>query len=267
MAVTMAELAGDLQAESAELIAMLDPLDVAAWDRATPAEGWMIRDQVSHLAWNDDATLRAITDPEGFIEQRPTDLEAIQQMVDRVITDHRHLAPAELLDWFEGSREALLAALIDRDPSDRLPWFGPHMSVASKITARLMETWAHTQDVADALHIERDPSPRIRHVIFLGLRAIPNTFRIHGRPVPETSLRVELDAPDGSRWTFGPPEADDLVTGPALDLALVVTQRRHRADTALIATGAFADDWLDVAQAYAGPPGPGREPLADRDPR
>lgn len=267
MAVTMTEIADDLRAESAELIAMLAPLDAADWDRATPAKGWMIRDQVSHLAWNDDATLRAITDPEGFVAQRPTNLEAIQQMVDRVITDHRHLAPAELLDWFKGSRDALLATIVDRDPSDRLPWFGPDMSLASKITARLMETWAHTQDVADALGIERDPSPRIRHVIFLGLRAIPNTFRIRGRPVPENPLRVELDAPDGSRWAFGPPDAEDLVTGPALDLALVVTQRRHRADTALTATGAFADEWLDVAQAYAGPPGPGREPLAGRGPR
>jgi hypothetical protein len=48
------------------------------------------------------------------------------------------------------------------------------------------------------------------------------------------------------------------VTGPALDLCLLATQRRNRADLALVATGPDADAWLDIAQAFAGLPGPGR---------
>ena len=52
------------------------------------------------------------------------------------------------------------------------------------------------------------------------------------------------------------------MTGPALDFCLLVTQRRHRADLALVATGPVADDWLDIAQAFAGPPGGGREPAS-----
>jgi hypothetical protein len=39
-----------------------------------------------------------------------------------------------------------------------------------------------------------------------------------------------------------------------------VTQRRHRDDLDLVAVGPDADRWLDVAQAFAGPPGEGREP-------
>ncbi len=50
------------------------------------------------------------------------------------------------------------------------------------------------------------------------------------------------------------------MTGPALDFCLLVTQRRHRDDTEMRAEGDVADRWLDVAQAFAGPPGPGRRP-------
>jgi uncharacterized protein (TIGR03084 family) len=74
-------------------------------------------------------------------------------------------------------------------------------------------------------------------------------------------VRVELNAPDGELWTWGPEEAADRVAGLALDFCLLVTQRRHRADTALEATGAVAQEWLGIAQAFAGPPGGGREPL------
>jgi hypothetical protein len=65
-------------------------------------------------------------------------------------------------------------------------------------------------------------------------------------------------APSGELWTWGPEEAANRVTGPALDFCLLVTQRRHRDDTALTATGAIADQWLSIAESFGGPPGPGQ---------
>ena len=127
-------------------------------------------------------------------------------------------------------------------------------------TARMMETWAHGLDVADALGVTREPTARLRHVAHLAVRALPYAFAVHGRPVPEVPVRVELTGPDGQAWTWGPAEAADRVTGPALDFCLRMTQRRHRDDLALVATGEVADAWLDVGQAFAGPPGTGREP-------
>lgn len=129
------------------------------------------------------------------------------------------------------------------------------MSPASMATARLMETWAHGEDVAEALGVRRAPAARLRHVAHLGFRTLGHGFAAHGRPVPAEPVRVELVAPDGETWAFGPADAPDRVTGPALDFCLLVTQRRHRADLALVATGPIADEWLDVAQAFAGPPG------------
>jgi uncharacterized protein (TIGR03084 family) len=132
------------------------------------------------------------------------------------------------------------------------------MSASSMATARLMETWAHGLDVADALGVPLRPTERLRHIAWLAVRSRDFAFRVHGRPVPQDPFRVELTAPDGSTWTFGSPEAEQSVTGPALDLCLLATQRRHRGDLALTAVGPEADAWLDVAQAFAGPPGSGR---------
>jgi uncharacterized protein (TIGR03084 family) len=144
------------------------------------------------------------------------------------------------------------------DGAKRVPWYGPPMSVTSSLTARLMETWAHGQDVADALGVELEPTSRLRHVAHIGVRTMGFSST---RTASLGAVRVELTAPDSDDvWTWGDAEAANRVTGPALDFCLVVTQRRHRDDTALETTGAVADEWLSIAQAYAGEPGPGRPP-------
>ena len=141
------------------------------------------------------------------------------------------------------------------------------MSPASSVTARLMETWAHGQDVLDALGIERPPTDRLRHIAHLGIRALPYSYSINQLAQPTEPIRVELCAPSGDQWTWGPPAVADRVTGQALDFCLVVTQRRHVLDTGLVVTGSTARQWISIAQAFAGPAGSGRmqrEPDTDR---
>jgi uncharacterized protein (TIGR03084 family) len=133
------------------------------------------------------------------------------------------------------------------------------MSPASFATARLMEYWAHGQDVIDALGITRGPTHRLKHIAHLGVRTRGFSYAVRGLPVPEGEVRVTLQAPDGSTWQWG--AGDDAIEGTAEDFCLRVTQRRHRADTGLVATGPLADDWLDHAQCFAGPPTDGRAPL------
>ena len=173
---------------------------------------------------------------------------------------------AELLAWWEGSHLGMMQAFAGADPSARVPWFGPPMGALSFVSARLMETWAHGQDVVDALGLDRRPTDRLRHVAHLGVRARPFSYLIRERPVPAGRIDVVLVAPSGGewRWEVGDPDPDGptaTVEGPALDFCLVVTQRRNLADTSLVVTGEPAADWLSVAQAFAGPPGPGRAPL------
>jgi uncharacterized protein (TIGR03084 family) len=142
----------------------------------------------------------------------------------------------------------------------KLPWFGPPMSPASMATARLMETWAHGQDVADALGVQRTPTARLRHVAHLAVRTRGFAHVVNDLDPPTADVRVELLAPDGGTWTFGPEDAEQTVTGTALDFCLVAVQRVHRDDTDLVANGPEADQWLDVIQAFAGPPGEKRAP-------
>jgi uncharacterized protein (TIGR03084 family) len=256
MPVDMAALAADLAAETAVTRALVAGLDEAGWRTPTPAVGWDIADQISHLAYFDEVAVRAAVHPDEFRAELPAALDGVHP--DTIAARYRDRSGAQLLAWFEDARSILLGTFATIDPRKWLPWFGPDMSAASSLTARLMETWAHTQDIADALGVTREPTARLRHIAHLGVVTRGFSFVVRGQPLPETRVRVELTAPDGALWTWGQSDAPERVTGPALDFCLLVTQRRHREDLTLAAEGPSAQEWMTIAQAFAGPPGPGR---------
>ena len=252
----------DLRAECADLDAAVAPLADADWARPTPADGWTIAHQIGHLAWTDEVATLAATDPAQFHAELERALAEFEGYVDRAAAERAALPPAALLAAWRAERDRLADALTAVEPGTKIPWFGPPMSATSMATARLMETWAHGQDVVDALGIERTPTNRLRHIAHIGVRTRDFAFMVRERPVPADEFRVELTGPDGDSWDWGPEDAAERVTGPALDFCLLVTQRRNRADLNLTASGADADAWLDIAQAFAGPPGTGRAPMA-----
>jgi uncharacterized protein (TIGR03084 family) len=284
--VDLESLLTDLAEESADLDALVAGRGATEWTRLTPAPGWTIAHQIAHLAWTDHVALLAATDPDGFLAAITVAAQDPAGFVDRgameflagVGLGHPERSPAtappdgsaphlELLQRWRAGRDALAGALRTTPPGVKLPWYGTRMSATSMATARIMETWAHGQDVADALGVSRTPTARLRHIAHLGTRTLGHSFATHGRAVPDSPVRVELVGPPASRpgdgeayWIFGPADATNVVAGPALDFCLLVTQRRHRAELALVATGPIADEWLDVAQAFAGPPGLGRQP-------
>jgi uncharacterized protein (TIGR03084 family) len=258
----LAGLLADLAAESADLDDRVKPLPEADWARLTPSVGWTIAHQIAHLAWTDRMATLAATDEAAFHACLASAADDPFHFVDRG-TETFLGPPAELLDRWRAGRAALAEALAAAPAGAKLPWFGTAMSPTSMATARIMETWAHGQDVADALGQQRAPTERLRHVAYLGVRTLGHSFLTHGREVPTEPIRVELVGPDGI-WEYGPADATNRVVGPALDFCLLVTQRRHRADLALVATGPVAIEWLDIAQAFAGPPGTGREPTGAR---
>ncbi|MDO0927191.1 TIGR03084 family metal-binding protein [Streptomyces sp. TG1A-8] len=250
----------DLCEESAQLDFLVAELSEEEWGRATPAPRWDIAHQIAHLHWTDHAALLALTDEDGFRGVVEKALAAPGSFVDEAAEEGARLPPAELLARWRQERAALDTALRAAPGGSRFPWFGPPMSAASMATGRLMETWAHGQDVADALGVVRAPTDRLCHVVRIGVRARDFAFGARGLPVPEEEFRIEVRAPSGELWAFGPEDARQRVTGPALDFCLLVTQRAHRADLGVRAEGPDANRWLDIAQAFAGPPGTGRPP-------
>lgn len=261
MSDILPQLLDDLEAEGQALDDLVADLDDEQWVRVTPAEPWTVADTIGHLLWTDRVSVVAATEPERFhqhLEERFADLG------DDPITELAKQAASvphdQLLAEWRTLRGVLIDALRDVPDGTKLPWFGPPMSPASMATARLMETWAHGRDVADALGVQRTPTPRLRHVAHLAVRTRGFAYRMHDMEPPETEVRVEVDAPDGTTWSFGPEGAEQRVSGSVLDFCLLAVQRIHRDDTDLVAEGEDADQWLDVIQAFAGPPGDKRPP-------
>ena len=256
----MKEICTDLAKEYEQLDTIVADLDASGWNVMTPAEGWTIKDQIRHLAYYDRRARLAATEPEVFdrhLLDISADPEGHREHLENV---GKELSVAELLKWWRQERRAVLDALTPLDRKTRLKWYGPPMSALSFATARLMETWAHGQDVADALGIERAPTDRLRHIAHLGVVTFGWSYTIHQMKVPDVPVRVEITGPSGALWTWGPETAKDIVRGPAVDFCLVVVQRRNLADTRLVVEGATARQWMSIAQAYAGEVGAGRKP-------
>jgi uncharacterized protein (TIGR03084 family) len=263
-------LLADLTAEGDQLRGTVARLGADGWTHATPAPGWTVATQVAHLLWTDevavlaarshespeaeqawdDVVLAAMADPMGYVDQGAAEVAALPR--------------DEVLARWADSRSALRHALTELPAGQKMPWFGPPMSAASMATARFMETWAHALDVYDAAAASLgdsrpEPTDRIRHVAHLGVRTRDFAYSVQAEEPPAEEFRVELTAPSGELWSWGPEDAAQRVTGPAYDFCLLVTQRVHRADADLQAVGEDAEHWLTIAQAFAGPPGPGRE--------
>ncbi|HEY6934156.1 MAG TPA: TIGR03084 family metal-binding protein [Marmoricola sp.] len=252
----------DLTVEGDRLESLVAGLDEPGWATPTPAVGWDVRHQLAHLAWTDEVAVLAATDKARWDEVVLAAMADPGGFVDRAAEEGARAPGTAVLARWQRARRALAAALRGYPAGERMPWFGPPMSPTSMATARFMETWAHSLDVHEALGVEPVVDDRIRHVAHIGVRTRDFAFGVHGLQPPAEEFHVVLLAPSGETWEWGPADAPQTVRGPAYDFCLLVTQRRHRADLALEATGADAERWLDIAQAFAGLPGAGREPTA-----
>jgi uncharacterized protein (TIGR03084 family) len=248
----------DLRAESDELDALVAPLAAGQWAAPTPAPGWTIAHQIGHLLWTDRVALTAVTDEAAFAGSLTAAAANPTGFVDAGADELAATPPAMLLADWRRTRLQLHDALLTVPNGRKLPWFGPPMSAASMATARLMETWAHGLDVADTLGVRRPPTARLRSVAHLGVRTRDYAFAVNGLAAPTEPFLVELRAPDGGTWSWGPPDAAQHVAGDAEDFCFLVTQRRPLRVLDITADGDDARRWLQIAQAFAGAPGAGR---------
>jgi uncharacterized protein (TIGR03084 family) len=258
MSDLLSSILDDLATETDRLERLVVDLPDAGWRTPTPARGWDVATQIAHLAWTDEAAYAAATDAELWDALVLETLADPEHAVDRAALTGGIAAPPVLLGRWRRARARLVVTLRGYPVGRTMPWYGPPMSATSMATARFMETWAHGLDVHAALGAEPEITDRIRHVAHLGIRTRDFAFSVHGLPPPAEEFRIELTAPSGDLWTWGPEAAGQTVIGPAYDLCLLVTQRINRSDTSLVVHGPDADRWLGLAQAFAGPPGEGR---------
>ncbi|MDH3706944.1 MAG: TIGR03084 family metal-binding protein [Acidimicrobiia bacterium] len=254
----VSEVLADLQAEQADLDTIVADLDDAQWELATASPRWTVTDQVAHLTYFDLAAARAITDPDGFratVDELMGSARRGDDGVDDFTLDAvRGLPVGERLGAWRDGRRALADAAATLADDDRVPWYGPSMGAKSFLTARLMECWAHGQDIVDAVGASRSTTDRLRHIAQLGVITRGWTYANRRREAPEVDIAVELTGPGGDTWRWGAADSTERVQGEAVDFCLVVTQRRHLAQTGLTVDGDAAVEWLTMAQAFAGPP-------------
>jgi uncharacterized protein (TIGR03084 family) len=254
------DVLADLEAEDDDLDALVSGINAQQWRLATPAPGWTIAHQISHLASTAALAVLAATDAAGFRARLAELGRDFNAAIDGGAAEFAGSPPAWLLAHWRDTRFALQEALAAVPASQRVPWIVEPVSPATLASIRMMETFGHGQDIADALGVRRPVTDRIVHVARLGVRTRDYAFLTRGLPPPAEEFRVELASPGGGEWAWGPEAAAQGVSGPAVDFCLLVTQRRHRDDLRLAARGPDAGTWLSIAQAYAGPPGQGRAP-------
>jgi uncharacterized protein (TIGR03084 family) len=244
----------DLVAEQQALDAVVAPLTPQQWALPTPSPRWSIADQIGHLTFFDTTAALAIDDPGAFTAHRD---DLVGRFTDDLAVDEatlglfRQLDAIEQLTEWRHRRAALEHAARTLDDDTRVEWYGPSMGAKSFLTARLMEVWAHGQDICDTVGAVREPTDRLRHIAQLGVITRNWSYLVRGETAPDTPVRVELDAPSGDLWSWGDSNTD-RISGPAEDFCLVVTQRRHVDDTDLDVEGDAAADWMAKAQAFAG---------------
>ena len=249
-------IASDLAAEQRSLDDVVAGLDSQDWTKPTASPGWNVADQIGHLTYFDNAAAVAITQPDEF-QRMLGELMAsggTGDSDDLTLGAFRELDSVQQLERWRKNRTALASAAANLANDTRIAWYGPSMGSKSFLTARLMECWAHGQDIVDAVGAKREATDRLRHIAQLGFLTRGWTYLNRKTEVPEADVRLDLTSPSRERWTYGLDDATDVVAGSAEDFCLVVTQRRHVDSTGLTTTGEAARDWMLIAQAYAGPP-------------
>ena len=250
----MRGICDDLEAETEALREVVKGLTEDEWRLPTPADGWDTHETVIHLGMADVAASLAVLDPAEFEKTKERMLRGEGDLHSFDGVDVHSTTGAELWAWFEGARTRMTAAFRALGPKDRIPWFGPDMSALSFATARLMETWSHSHDVADTFGAEYPRTDRLRHVAHIGVTTRGWSYVNRGLEPPQEPVRVELTAPSGEIWTWGPEDCDDVVIADSYQFCLVVTQRRRPQEADLEIKGDAAAEWMEIAQAFAGPP-------------
>jgi uncharacterized protein (TIGR03084 family) len=243
-------LLADLEAEQVETQSLLSGLPVDDWFRPTPAKGWDVRDTVAHLADTDEIAVDTCTGGPRPLNQWARRFASAEDTTLWGVLRGRRLPGALVLAWWQETSATERDVLSRLDPATRVEW-GLGMRPRSFVTARLMEAWAHGLDVRAALGITALDTPRLRHVAWLGYRALPYAFSRAGRERPPGELRVELTGPAGEPWSLGPSDAPNRITGPAAEFCRLYVQRLRLPEaTGLRAEGDGAQAALEVARAF-----------------
>jgi uncharacterized protein (TIGR03084 family) len=240
----------DLTAEYDRLDGIFAGLSAAEWASPSAAAGWRVVDVLLHLAQTEEAVAATVTGtpmrPDVPAPEQGT--VSVDEAMDRWVAAER-AGPEVVYPRWQEARRGSVAALRAADPDQASPWASAPLRPATLATTRLAEHWAHTLDITGPLSIPYPDTVRLWHIVRLAHRTLPYAFAVAGeQPDP---VRVELTAPDGATWQFGPPDAPSTINGPAGAFCRVGAQRLAPEESGLTTTGPHGATALRVLRNYA----------------
>ena len=248
--------AEDFRQETRALHQLVASLPPATLEEPTQFKAWTIVDVVRHLHfWNRMAHYQLSAPAQLADHLKQMQVRGIPMRAYEA-EQMGHLAPAALVAGWAAFAEQAADIFATADPKARLKWAGPDMSARSSIMARLMETWAHGQEVYDHAGVVRVNEDRIGNIVTLGANTFGWTYATRRETPPGPMPHLVLTAPSGAVWTHGELSERERIEGLAEEFCQVVTQTRNVADTSLKVTGEVATDWMSKAQCFAGAPNP-----------
>lgn len=236
----------DLEAELAQLEAMLEPLSAAQWLSPSDALGWNVSDVMLHLAQTEEAIPLSAGAPDEASWRDGDD--TVDDMVEQWVRRERDEPFAIFERWKTAYRRAV-TTLRTADPNRKLRWAAAPLKPATIATTRIAEHWTHALDIAVPLGLDYPDTDRLGHVAWLGYHTLPYAFGLEGiEPQP---VFVELTSPTGTTWTFGRPSALTQIRGTAAEFCRIGARRLTPDDSNVVATGPLAVETLRVLRNYA----------------
>ena len=253
----MLEQAIHFKEESDALYKLLINADKNSFKLKTQFKSWTINDVLYHLhVWN-IAALLSLKNENEFKEFMQNFMEAVKsgnsaREYEKILSDNAD--GLDLLNLWKETYEKISNEFAKSDPKKRVKWAGPDMSVRSSITARHMETWAHGQEIFDQLGFERIDTDRIKNIVVIGVNTFGWTYMNRNLSIPEKMPKLSLLSPSNELWEWNEDNEEDMISGSATEFSQVVTQVRNINDTSLKVSGKIANEWMSIAQCFAGPP-------------
>ena len=254
----------DFRDECNAVYSILENLKEQDYEMPTQFKGWTFNNVIGHLhVWNyaADISLKDGDEWKNFANSAMQALGSGSSMNEFEQTITKGIKGPELLSMWKEYYIDMTERFAVADPKKRVKWMGPDMSVRSSISARHMETWAHAQELYDSLGLDRINEDRIKNIVIIGNNTFKWCFTVHKKTLPSTKPYLKLISPSGAIWEYNEPSEEHKIEGLAEEFCQVVTQVRNIKDVNLKLTGSIADEWMSVAQCFAGgaeqPPLPG----------
>ena len=250
----MEQICADIEAETEALAGVVDGFTEHQWRAPTVAEGWDSCETILHLGATDWICYLAVSNPAGFAEVRARLANGEVSVHELVRSETNTKAGNELWRWFLEIRGSMVDALRKTEPKARITWLGPDIGARSLATSRLLETWTHSHDLADTFDVPYPPTDRLRHIAHIGYVTREFSYINRGMSRPDEPVRLELLSPNGESWTWGPSDAEQLVVSTAYEFCKVLTRRLPLRESTVETKGAFATEWMEIAQPWIEPP-------------